>query len=147
MIRLLAGAGALAVLVLGGGACGGLTGPPAQPAGSAPSHSTAQEAGVISGRFVLFGTMGRPGPGVDHPARGIVVVTRGRHRVLVVRTGSSGAFAARLPPGTYHVYGRTPQLVTVSDNGTEQEDTVTLPHPLTVTAGHTTKIVLKVIVP
>ena len=149
MIRSLLGAGALAVLVLAGGAaCGGLHGPPAgQPAGSAPSRATAPQMGVITGRFVIFGTMGRPGPATDHPARGIVVFTRGQHRVLVTCAGRSGTFAASLPPGTYHVYGRSPQLTTVSQNGTEREDKITLPHSVTVTAGHTTKIVVKAYVP
>jgi len=149
MIRLVAGAGALAALVLAASAaCGGLTGPPAaQPAAPGHSRSTAPQAGVISGRFVIFGTMGRPGPAVDHPARGTVVFTHGRHRVLVTRAGRSGAFEAHLPPGTYHVYGRSPQLMTVSGNGTEREDKVTLAHPVTVTAGHTTTIVLTAIVP
>lgn len=149
MIRLLAGAGALAALVLAGGAaCGGPNGlPAAQPAGSAPGRATAPRMGTISGRFVIFGTMGRPGPATDHPARGMVVFTRGQHRVLVTRAGRSGTFAASLPPGTYHVYGRSRQLTTVSQNGTEREDKITLPHSVTVTAGHTTKIVVKAYVP
>jgi hypothetical protein len=149
MIRLVAGVGALAVLVLAGGAaCGGLNGlPAAQPAAPVLSRAVPQGRGVISGRFVIFGTMGRPGAAVDHPARGTVVFTRGRHRVLIVQAGRSGIFVARLPAGTYHVYGRSPQLTTASGNGTEREDKITLPHPVTVTAGHTTKIILKVIVP
>lgn len=146
MIRLVAGVGALAVLVLV--ACGGLNGlPAAQPAAPVLSRAVPQGRDVISGRFVIFGTMGRPGAAVDHPARGTVVFTRGRHRVLIVQAGRSGIFVAHLPPGTYHVYGRSPQLTTVSGNGTEREDKITLPHPVTVTAGHTTKIILKVIVP
>jgi hypothetical protein len=64
MIRLLAGGGALAVLVVAGCAAGsGLNRPvAAPPAGSAPSRGTALQQSVITGRFVLFGTMGRPGP-------------------------------------------------------------------------------------
>src|SRR5215831_12578766 len=149
MMRLLVGAGALAGLVLAGGtACGGLNGPPAsQPAAPALSRAAAQGTAVISGRFVILGTMGRPGAAVDHPARGTVVFTDGRHRMLIIPVDRSGTFSARLPPGTYHVYGRSPQLITVSDNGTEREDEVTLPYPVTVTAGHTTKIVLRAIVP
>lgn len=149
MFRLLMGTGALAVVVLAGGAaCGGLNGPPAaQPAGPALGRGAAPRAGVISGRFVIFGTMGRPGSAVDHPARGAVVFTHGRHRVLIIRVGRSGIFVAHLPPGTYHVYGRSPQLTTVSDNGAEREDKITLAHPVTVTADHTTTVVLKAIVP
>ena len=59
----------------------------------------------------------------------------------------SGTFLARLPAGIYHVYGCTPQLVTVSPNGTPSEDTITLARLVTVTAGHTTTIVLRAIVP
>ncbi len=149
MIRLLTGTSALAVLTLAGGAaCGGLNGlPAAQPAGSAPSRATAQQTGVISGRFVIFGTMGRPGPAADHPARGTVVFTRGQHQVLTTRVGRSGTFAAHLPPGTYHVYGRSPQLTTVGQHGTAREDNITLPHTVTVTVGHTTTIVVKADVP
>jgi hypothetical protein len=149
MIRLLAGTGALAVLVLtGGAACGGPNGAPAaQSAAAVLGPGAAPVTGVISGRFVIFGTMGRPGAAVDHPARGSVVFTRGRHRVLVIRVGRSGTFAVRLPPGTYRVYGRSPQLTTVTDNGAERESKITLAQPVIVTAGHTTKIVLKAIVP
>jgi hypothetical protein len=149
MVRLVAGEAALAALVLAGGtACAGLNGPAAaQPAAPVLSRSTAPQAGVIRGRFVIFGTMGRPGPAADHPARGTVMLTHGRHRVLIIRAGHSGTFVAHLPPGTYNVYGHSPQLITVSDNGTEREDKVTLAHPVTVTAGHTTKIVLRAIVP
>ena len=147
MIRLLRGTAASAVLFLGGtAACSGLSGSPAaRPA--AAVHSTAgAETGVISGRFVILGTMGQPGSASDHPARGTVVFTDGRHR-LRARASQSGTFSAHLSPGTYHVYGRSPQLTTVSENGTRREDKVTLAHPVTVTAGHTTKIVLRAIVP
>ncbi len=149
MIRLLAHTGALAVLMLAGGAaCGGVNGPAAaQPAAPALSRGAAPGAGAISGHFVIFGTMGRPGAAVDHPARGTVVFSRGRHRVLIIRVGRSGTFVAHLPPGTYHVYGRSPQLTTVSENGTGREDKITLVRPVTVIAGNTTKIVLRAIVP
>jgi hypothetical protein len=148
MTRLLAGAGASAVLVLSGAAaCSGPTGSPAaQPAGPAHSH-VGPDAGTVKGRFMIFGTMGRPGRAVDHPARATVVFTDGRHRVLTTRASRSGTFFARLPPGTYHVYGRSPQLITVSQNGTRREDKIALAHPVNVTAGHTTKIVLRAIVP
>jgi hypothetical protein len=86
-------------------------------------------AGTVMGRFVIFGTMGRPGRAVDHPARATVVFTDGRHRVPITRAG------------------RSPQLITVSQNGSQREDKITLAHPITVTAGHTTKIVLRAIVP
>jgi hypothetical protein len=152
MTRLLAGAGASAVLVLSAAAaCGGPSGSvaahPAEPAHN-PAHSRVSAgAGTVMGRFVIFGTMGRPGRAVDHPARATVVFTDGRHRVLITRAGRSGTFFARLPPGTYHVYGRSPQLITVSQNGSRREDKITLAHPISVTAGHTTKIVLRAIVP
>jgi hypothetical protein len=97
--------------------------------------------------LVIFGTAGRPGAAVDHPARGTVVFTHGGHRVLIIRVGRSGTFVVRLPPGTHHVYGHSPQLTTVSDNGTEWEDKITLAHPVIVTADHTTKVVLRAIVP
>ena len=148
MIRLLAGAGASAVLVLAGAAaCSGLSeSHAADPA--EPAHSrAAADTGIVSGRFVIFGTMGRPGRAVDHPARGTVVFTVGRYRVLTTRASRSGTFVAHLPPGTYHVYGRSPQLTTVTGNGIKREDKVTLAHPVTVTAGHTTKIVLRAMVP
>jgi hypothetical protein len=148
MIRLLVGAGASAVLVLAGAAaCSGLSeSHAADPA--EPAHSrAAADTGIVSGRFVIFGTMGRPGRAVDHPARGTLVFTVGRYRVLTTRASRSGTFVAHLPPGTYHVYGRSPQLTTVTGNGIKREDKVTLAHPVTVTAGHTTKIVLRAMVP
>src|SRR5215467_11250643 len=141
MIGSRACAGTLAVLVLtGGAACSRPSGPPAAPqARLAPSQETRHPTGVISGRFVLFGTMGRPGPATYHPARGKVVFTRGGRRVLMVRAGRAGTFLAHLPPGTYHVYGRTPQLTTVSQNGNSREDKITLARHVTVNAGQTTK--------
>jgi hypothetical protein len=152
MTRLLAGAGASAVLVLSGAAaCGGPSASvAAHPAGSAHSsgHSrVSADAGTVMGRFVIFGTMGRPGRAVDHPAPATVVFTDGRHRVLIARAGRSGTFFARLPPGTYHVYGHSPRLITVSQNGSQREDRITLAHPISVTAGRATKIVLRAIVP
>jgi len=148
MIRLIGGAAASAVLLLGGTvACSGLSGS-AAAGPAAPAHSPAgAETGVISGRFVILGTMGQPGSASDHPARGTVVFTDGRHRLRTTRASRSGTFSVHLPPGIYHVYGRSPQLTTVSENGTSQEDKVTLAHQVTVTAGHTTKIVLRAIVP
>jgi hypothetical protein len=57
------------------------------------------------------------------------VFTCGRRRVLITRAGRSGAFLAHLPPGTYYVYGRTPQLTTVSQNGTSREGKSAWPTP------------------
>jgi hypothetical protein len=149
MGRLHFGAGVLTVLVLAGGAaCGGANVPlAAQPAESTHHHAATHKTGTIRGRFVIFGTMGRPGQAVDHPARGTLTFTSGRHRVLVIRVDRSGSFTVRLSPGTYRVYGRTPQLITVTGSGAQREDKVTLSHPVTVAAGHITKIAVRAIVP
>jgi hypothetical protein len=137
MKRLTGGLGGPAVLLLLA-ACGAAAGIPDMPV-----------TGTVTGRFVREG--GPLGPGGQQPAehalRGTVTFTAAGHQPVTVRVGGSGAFSVRLVPGSYHVYGRTPEIVEVGSGGASRDGTCSLPQTVRVTGQHTLKIAVACIVP
>ncbi len=137
MKRLTGCIAAVATLLLAA-ACGMTTGIPDMPA-----------TGTVTGRFVREG--GPLGPGGQQPAeqalRGTVTFTAAGHRPVTVRVDRSGSFSVRLTPGSYHVYGRTPDIVEVGSGGAEHDGTCSFPQAVRVTGQHTVKIAVACIVP
>ena len=116
-------------------------------AGCAAPGQQAPATGHLAGRLVMEGGPMRPGgqqPG-ERPIPGTVTVTAAGHRPVTIRVGSSGTFSVWLPPGRYHVSGRSPDIVEVN-GGTAYESPFS-PLSVTVIAGHTTTVALTVIVP
>jgi hypothetical protein len=109
----------------------------------------ASTQGTVTGRFLREG--GPLGPGGQQPGErpipGTVQFTAAGHRLITVGVGSSGAFSVGLPAGTYHVAGRSPQIMEVSSDGTQHETPCSQPLSVTVTARHTTKIAVTCVVP
>ena len=108
----------------------------------------ASSAGTIAGRLVLEG--GPLGPGGRQPSpRPIPSTVRfadGHHQPVTVRTTSAGMFSVQLPAGRYQVSDRSPRMLTANANGTSSQEWST-PVPATVTAHHTTTIILTIVVP
>jgi hypothetical protein len=147
MVTVAAGA-AIWALVAGLGWAAGPAG--VRSAGGGSDGIAASRTGVITGRMEMSGVTLK-GPFVS-PVRGTVAFTRPGHRVRVVQVGRSGTFAVHLPPGTYHVFGRSPMLVQVGPSGVvggpgSTESPIRLGYAVTVTAGHTIKIVINAVVP
>jgi hypothetical protein len=95
---------------------------------------------TVTGRLLLEGGTSRlNGP---RPISGTVQFT-GPHQLATVRVGNSGTFSMVLPAGIYHVSGRSPHVIEVS-NG---QVPCTQPLSVTVTPRHATKITLTCIVP
>ena len=150
MSRLTAGAGAVAVLLLA--ACGGTTGMGA--AGTGPvttGTATTTGAGTITvtGRFLIEGGPMRPGGGQpgERPLRGTVTFTTVGGRRVSVHVGRSGAFSVALAPGTYHVAGRSPEIMEVSSGGAQHETVCSRPLMVHVTGQHALKVAVTCIVP
>jgi hypothetical protein len=61
--------------------------------------------------------------------------------------GRSGAFSAALGPGTYHVSGRSPEIMEVSSGGAQHEAVCSRPLSVQVTGRHALKIAVTCIVP
>jgi hypothetical protein len=104
--------------------------------------------GHVAGRLVMEGGPLRPGgrqPG-RRPIPGTVTFTSAGHRRVMVRVGPSGTFSVRLPPGRYHVSGRSPRIIEVS-SGAERELPCSQPLAVTVTIQHTAAIAVTCIVP
>ena len=80
------------------------------------------------------------------PIPGTIRFTSTRRGTVTARAGRSGTFTARLPAGTYHVSFRTPRILEVSSHGTSHQ-TWSSRSTVTVTARHTTRIILLSIVP
>jgi hypothetical protein len=142
MNRLTACAGALAVLLLA--ACG-----PATGTGTAVTRVTGTGAAAVTGRFVLEGGPLRPG-GQQPRERlipGTVTFTAAGGRRVSVRVGRSGTFSAVLPPGTYHVAGRSPIVVTQLADGASVEATCSQPLVVQATGQHILRISVTCIVP
>ena len=72
---------------------------------------------------------------------------RGRTPAGPVGVGASGKFSAWLPPGRYHVAGRSPDIETVTDSGQYLEQTCSQPLSVTVSARHAAAISVVCIVP
>lgn len=97
--------------------------------------------GSVAGRLLLEGGASRfNGP---RPIPGSVQFM-GPHQLATVRVGNSGTFSVVLPAGIYHVSGRSPQVIEVSNGQVPR----TQPLSVTVIPRHaTTKITLTGIVP
>ena len=163
MNRLTAGAGALAVLLLA--ACGGTTGKGTAGNGTTGSTGTGtprararlrrarlrQRTGTttVTGRFLMEGGPMRPGgdqPG-ERPLRGTVTFTAAGERTVSVPVGRAGTFSVALAAGTYHVSGRSPEIMEVSSGGAQHETVCSQPLTVHVTGQHALKIAVTCIVP
>ena len=173
MNRLTAGAGALAVLLLA--ACGGSTGQGATGQGSTGQGATGQgtvgqgstgTAGtgtvttgtgrtsvtrttIVTGRFLMEGGPVRPGgdqPG-ERDLQGTVTFTAAGDRTVSVPVGRAGTFAVALGAGTYHVSGRSPEIMEVSSGGAQHETVCSQPLTVHTTGQHVLKIAVTCIVP
>ena len=124
----------------------------------ASGHAAA--LGTVTGRFLLEG--GPIGPDGQQPRNrpiaGSVRFKARTGRATEVRVGKSGTFSISLPPGRYHVSGRSPSVIQVSNgadigadgqmiSGTKHELPCSQPLSVTVTAGRTAKIAVTCIVP
>jgi hypothetical protein len=96
----------------------------------------------VTGKLLIEGgPIGPAGqqPG-QRPIRGTVTFTATGHRPVQVGAGVSGKFSAWLPPGRYHVAGRSPDIETVTDSGKYLEQTCLQPLSVTVSARHAASI-------
>jgi hypothetical protein len=62
---------------------------------------------AVSGRFVR---VGGPAPGSAFPLPGTITARAVTGATFTAKTGSNGQFKLSLPPGTYHVTGRSPLM-------------------------------------
>jgi hypothetical protein len=155
MNRLTAGGGAVAVLMLT--ACGGTTGIGATSAGlvatgtvrAGNGTATVTGAATVTGRFLIEGGPMRPGGGQpgERPLRGTVTFSAAGARTVSVPVGRSGAFSVALARGTYHVSGRSPEIMEVSSGGAQHETVCSQPMTVHVTGQHALKISVTCIVP
>ncbi len=105
--------------------------------------------GKVVGTFVREG--GPIGSGGQQPKvvrlSGVVKFARPGHPAVTIKVGRSGIFALSLAAGKYSVSGRTPSIRVVEPNGKSHGSTCRMPHPVKVTASHTTKITIVCAVP
>jgi hypothetical protein len=111
--------------------------------GSASAQATSSVDGIVTGRFQIEG--GTSADTAARPLPGTVRFTAAHRPPITVQVGTSGSFSVRLPSGTYQVAGRTPRIIEVSGGG--QHEMWSQTRPVTVTAGHTTRITITDIVP
>ena len=114
-------------------------------------HTAAGAAGPtghVTGRLLIEG--GPVGPGGQQPGArpipGTVTFTRAGHRPVAVGVGGSGKFSVWLAPGRYQVAGRSPDIITVTSSGKDEERTCGQA-AVTVTARHTASVSVFCIVP
>ena len=112
----------------------------------AATHSQAPTTGTVSGRFLREGgpieANGQQPDAVPLP--GIIVFTRGGHRVIAVRVGRSGRFSVRLPAGRYQAQGSSPLLLA---QGARHLTPCSGRMPVTVALGRTTMLTVTCFVP
>jgi hypothetical protein len=113
----------------------------ARATSSAPATSSAE--GTVMGRFLIEG--GTSADTAARPIPGAVQFTAAHHQLVTVPVGTSGTFSVRLPAGTYQVAGRTPRVIEII--GGHQREMWSQIRPVTVTAGHTTRITITDTVP
>ncbi len=104
---------------------------------------------TVSGRFLMEGGPVRPGgdqPG-ERPLRGTVTFTAVGERTVSVPVGRAGTFSVALAAGTYHISGRSPEIMEVSSGGAQHETVCSQPLTLHVTGQHTLKVAVTCIVP
>ena len=130
------------VCLLGGLLLTGLATGCASAAGQPPASAH------LAGRLVMEG--GPLGPGGKQPGEramsGAVTVTAAGHQPVTVTVGSSGRFSVPLPPGRYHVSGRSPHIMEI-DGGRSRELPCSQPTSAVVAAGQTATITLTCVVP
>ena len=118
-------------------------------AGGASAGGTVHPTtGHLTGKLVMEGGPMMPGgeqPG-ERPMSGTVTFTAAGHQAVTVIVGSSGEFSVPLPPGRYHVSGRSPDIMEV-DGGHSRELPCSQPTSVVVTAGQTGTLTLTCIVP
>ena len=117
-------------------------------AGGASAGGTVHPAtGHLTGKLVMEGGPMMPGgeqPG-ERPMSGTVTFTAAGHQAVTVIVGSSGEFSVPLPPGRYHVSGRSPDIMEV-DGGHSRELPCSQPTSVVVTAGSSSTVTLACIV-
>ena len=155
MNRLTAGVGAVTVLLLA--ACGSTTGIGATGTGAVATGTvttgtatiTGTATTAVTGRFLVEGGPMRPGGGQpgERPLRGTVTFSAVGGRTVRVPVGRSGAFSVALAPGTYHVSGRSPEIMEVSSGGSQHETVCSQPLTVHVTGQDALKIAVTCIVP
>jgi hypothetical protein len=127
---------ALAALVLAG--CATASAQPTAPTGHPATGHPA--TGHLTGRFLMEG--GPMGPGGQQPGErpipGTVTFTAAGRRPVTVKVGPSGSFSKQLPPGSYQVSGRSPDIE--AGSGKPQALPCSQPASVTLTAGHTTSV-------
>jgi hypothetical protein len=131
-----------------------LTGATVHTAAGAAVHTA---AGHVTGRLLIEG--GPMGPGGQQPGErpipGTVTFlfwppsaagTRAGHRPVAVGVGRFGKFSVWLAPGRYQVTGRSPDIITVTSSGKDEERTCGQAS-VTVTARHAASVSVFCIVP
>lgn len=117
-------------------------------AGCVSAAAQSPAPGHLTGKLVREG--GPLGPGGQQPGEramsGTVTVTSAGHHPITVTVGSSGTFSVPLPPGRYHVSGRSPELMEIN-GGRSRELPCSQPTSAVVTAGQTATITLTCVLP
>jgi hypothetical protein len=90
--------------------------------------------------------LGGDQPG-ERPLRGTVTFIGAGERTVSVPVGRAGTFSVALAAGTYHVSGRSPQIMEVSGDGAQHETACSQPQTVHVTGQHALKIAVTCIVP
>jgi hypothetical protein len=117
-------------------------------AGCASAGAQTPASGHLRGKLVMEGGPLGPGgkqPG-ERPMSGTVTFTAAGHQPVTVKVGASGTFSVPLPPGRYHVSGRSPDIMEI-DGGRSRELPCSQPTSAVVAAGQTSTITLACIVP
>jgi hypothetical protein len=117
-------------------------------AGCASAGAQPPAAGHLRGKLVMEGGPLGPGgkqPG-ERPMSGTVTFTAAGHQPVTVTVGASGTFSVPLPPGRYHVSGRSSDVMEI-DGGRSREMPCSQPTSAVVAAGQTATITLACVVP
>jgi hypothetical protein len=111
--------------------------------------TTVTRTTIVTGRFLMEGGPVRPGgdqPG-ERPLRGTVTFIAAGERTVSVPVGRAGTFSVALVAGTYHVSGRSPEIMEVSSGGAQHETVCSQPLTVHLTGQHALKIAVTCIVP
>jgi len=117
-------------------------------AGCASAGAQPPASGHLRGKLVMEGGPLGPGgkqPG-ERPMSGTVTFTAAGHQPVTVKVGASGTFSVPLPPGRYHVSGRSSDVMEI-DGGRSRELPCSQPTSAVVAAGQTATITLACVVP
>ena len=117
-------------------------------AGCAAAGAQTPSSGHLRGKLVMEGGPLGPGgkqPG-ERPMSGTVTFTAAGHQPVTVKVGASGTFSVPLPPGRYHVSGRSSDVMEI-DGGRSRELPCSQPTSAVVAAGQTATITLACVVP